>query len=102
MTNATATSVTCPFSAASVGNVINVTAGTNFTVQRCAVMSVATVTATLVCEGANAGTSGATGGSFALGGGLATFAKAIALLTTTSYNKIWVLTGTYTIGDRRI
>ncbi len=97
VTNATATSVTCPFSAASVGNIINVTAGTNFTVQRCAVMSVATVTATLVCEGANAGTSGATGGSFALGGGLATFAKAIALLTTTSYNKIWVLTGTYTI-----
>ncbi len=97
VTNATATSVTCPFSAASVGNIINVTAGTNFTVQRCAVMSVATVTATLICEGANAGTSGATGGSFALGGGLATFAKAIALLTTTSFNKVWVLTGTYTI-----
>ncbi len=97
VTATTATSVTCPFSAASVGNLINVTAGTNFTVQRCAVISVATVTATLQCEGANAGTSGATGGSFALGGGLASWAKAVLLLTQTSYCKVYVLTGTYTL-----
>ena len=93
----TATSATCPFSAASVGNIINVTAGTNFTVQRCAVASVATVTATLTCEGAHAGTSGATGGSFFLGGALLTPQTAITPMNATNFNVLYVKTGTYTV-----
>ncbi len=97
VTTSTATSATCPFSSTSPGNFIVVTAGTGFTLQRCYVDSVATVTATLVCEGANAGTGGSTGGSFALGGGLATWQKAINLLNGTSYNTIHPMTGTYTI-----
>lgn len=77
----TMTSVTCPFSSASVGNIIQITAGTGFTAGFYQVVSVATSTATV---DRTAGTGGSTAGTFALGGALATIAKAFAAMTTSN------------------
>ncbi len=93
----TATSATCPFSSTSVGNLIHVTAGTNFTVQRCAVFAVISVTATLQCEGIHAGTSGATGGTFFLGGAALTPQSVVTSLAGAAYHTVYVKTGTYTV-----
>src|SRR5260370_4868451 len=46
-TNTKCTSAANPFGAAHVGNIINVTSGTGFTVQRVQIMSVAGTTATV-------------------------------------------------------
>ncbi len=89
----TATSSTCPFSAASVGNLIHITAGSNCTTGFYQVVSVATVTATLDRA---AGTTSCTAGTFALGGAVAL--PGTATNVSTSGNTIWVKAdGTYTV-----
>ncbi len=84
-----ATSTLCPFSAASVGNIIQITAG-SCTAGFYEVVSVASVTATL---DRTAGT--ATGCTAALGGGLLTVAK--PLPSVTGSNSIWIRSGTYSV-----
>jgi len=65
--NTKCTSAGNPFTAAHVGNVINITSGTGFTVQRVYVVSVAVGVAT--CDRA-LGTTGSTGGNGKLGGAM--------------------------------
>jgi len=69
-----------------VGNIIKITAGTGFTVQRVAIVSTSTVTAT--CDKA-LGTAESTGGVGELGGALASPGQASVLHV--GGNKIWVL-----------
>jgi hypothetical protein len=93
VTTTTATSATCPFSAASVGNLIHITAGTGFTPGFYNVQSVTVVTATLDRA---AGTMGSTGGTFALGGAVQSPVTAAAAVT--AGNTIWLKNdGTYTV-----
>lgn len=80
-TTTTATSATCPFGSDSVGNIIQVTAGTNCTAGWYQVVSVASVTATLDRA---AGTTGCTAGTFAIGGALKTLSKLNSAMNTTS------------------
>jgi hypothetical protein len=61
------TSTTTPFAADDVGNVINITSGTNFTTGRYYIVSVSGSTATV---DASVGTAGATGGNGRLGGAM--------------------------------
>jgi hypothetical protein len=89
----TATSATCPFSATSPGNIIQITAGTNFTVGFYQVVSQAAGTATLDRA---AGTMGATGGTFALGGALASPNKACASMVAGNIEYVKA-SGTYTV-----
>lgn len=74
-TNTKITSVANPFTSAHVGNIINITSGTNFTVQRVQILSVSGVIAT--CDKA-VGTTSSTGGHGNLGGALATLTVACA------------------------
>lgn len=67
--NTNCTSAAFPFTAAHVGNIINITSGAGFTVQRVQVMSVAGAVAT--CD-KSLGTLASTGGTGNLGGGLKT------------------------------
>lgn len=90
-TNTQITSVANPFSSVDVGNIINVTGGTGFTVQRIQVVSVAGVIAT--CDKA-VGTAASTGGTGNLGGGLATPALAIPLISVSGMT-CWIKSGTY-------
>ncbi len=90
-TNTKCTSAGNPFTSAHVGNVINITSGTGFTVQRVQVVSVAGSTAT--CD-KSLGTLGSTGGHGNLGGGLATFATALTLRI--DGNVVHIKNGTYT------
>ena len=85
------TSVLNPFTSAHVGNVINITSGTGFTVQRLEILSVSGVTAT--CD-KSAGTTASTGGHGKLGGSLATVSQAVTLAIAS--NSIYLL-GTYTV-----
>lgn len=88
----TFTSVLNPCTADIVGNVINVTSGTGFTVQRVQVLSVAAGVATV---DKSMGTTGSTGGNGKLGGALSTLA-AIAVIAPG--NKVWVkASATYSI-----
>lgn len=90
-----ATSATCPFSAASVGNIIQITAG-GCSASFYQVVSVAVATATL---DSSAGTS--TGCTFALGGGLQTIATVITNTgPAIGGNTVWVKSGTYTITSK--
>ena len=91
-TNTKITSAAHPFDATSVGNIINITAGTGFTVQRVQIVSVASGVAT--CDKA-VGTIDSTGGTGNLGGGLLTIAKAVSLCVTG--NAVHIQTGTYTL-----
>lgn len=91
-TNTQITSVAHPFVAADVGNVINITGGTGFTVQRVQIVSVSGVIAT--CDKA-VGTVASTGGAGNLGGGFATVAAAAALVV--AGNDIWIKAGTYNL-----
>ena len=92
VTATTATSVACPFGATSVGNLIQQTAGTNFTLGFYQVVSVAGVTATLDRA---AGTMGATGGTFALGGAIVS--PVVAAANLVSGNTVYMKAdGTYT------
>ena len=90
-TNTQLTSAAHPFTSAHVGNMINVTGGTGFTVQRVQIVSVAGAVAT--CDKA-CGTASSTGGTGNLGGGLATIPTAIGLVVAN--NIIHVKAGTYT------
>ena len=94
-TNTTITSAAHPFDATSPGNVINITGGTGFTVQRIQIVSVAGGVAT--CDKA-VGTAGSTGGTGNLGGALQTITKAFSLTSGTSDNRwvFWIKAGTYT------
>lgn len=75
-----------------VGNVINVTSGTGFTVQRVQVLSVAAGVAT--CD-KSLGTTASTGGNGKMGGSLSTLA---AIAVVAPGNMIWVkATGTYSV-----
>lgn len=79
-----ATSVLCPFGADSVGNIINVTAGTNCTVARYHVVSVSVVTATLDRA---AGTTGCTAGTFFVGGAIKTLSQLNTAMSTTNVSQ---------------
>ena len=91
-TNTKLTSAANPFTSAHVGNIINITSGTGFTVQRVQIVSVAAGAAT--CD-KSCGTLGSTGGNGKLGGGLTTIAAAFALCV--AQNTVWVKAGTYTL-----
>lgn len=86
------TSAANPFTAAHVGNIINVTGGVNFTVQRVQITSVAGGVAT--CD-KSLGTAAASGGTGNLGGGLLTIAKVLTLVVNN--NTVYIKGGTYTI-----
>lgn len=86
------TSVLNPFTSAHVGNIINITGGTGFTVQRVQIVSVASGVAT--CDKA-CGTAASIAGTGNLGGGLLTIATALALMVLG--NTTWIQTGTYNI-----
>lgn len=90
--NTKCTSAANPFTASHVGNVINITSGTGFTVQRVQVVSVAAGVAT--CD-KSLGTLSSTGGNGKLGGGLATINAALTLAI--SSNGIHIKAGTYTV-----
>ena len=91
-TNTKCTSAGTPFTAAHVGNVINVTAGTGFTVQRVQILSVTAAVAT--CD-KSLGTLSSTGGTGNLGGSVLTIGKALTVWVAS--NTIWVRGGTYAI-----
>jgi len=91
---ATATDITSaaqPFTAADKGNIINITGGTGFTVQRLQIVNVSGVTAS--CD-KSAGTTGSTGGTGNLGGAVASIGLAGSLAT--DENTVWIKSGTYT------
>lgn len=91
-TNTNCTSVATPFTSAHVGNVLNITAGTGFTVQRVQIISVAAGIAT--CD-KSLGTLSSINGVANLGGCLATATRAAALVV--AGNKVWFkATATYT------
>jgi hypothetical protein len=77
VSNTKITSAATPFTAAHVGNIINVTGGTGFTVQRVQITSV-DGSNVATCDKA-VGTTGSTGGTGSLGGALATLATAMTL-----------------------
>lgn len=86
------TSVANSPAASLVGNIINVTSGTGFTVQRVQVLSVTAGVAT--CD-KSLGTTASTGGHGSMGGCLATIARLAALMV--AGNKGYIQsTGTYT------
>jgi len=91
-TNTKCTSAAHPFDSNSPGNIINVTGGTGFTVQRVQIVSVAGSTAT--CD-KSLGTLSSTGGTGNLGGGLLTIGAANGLVV--AGNKVHVKSGTYTL-----
>ncbi len=90
-TNTKVTSASHNFVATDVGNLIQITAGSGWTTGFYQVVSVASNAATL--DRSPAATS-TTGGTWALGGGLATIAKALTGWAVS--NIIWVKKGTYT------
>ncbi len=92
VTNTNCTSAGNPFTSVDVGNVINVTSGTGFSVQRVQVISVAAGVAT--CD-KSLGTLSSTGGHGVLGGGLATIATANTLAVIG--NTLNIKAGTYTL-----
>ncbi len=92
VTNTKLTSAANPFTSAHVGNIINITSGTGFTVQRVQIVSVTSGAAT--CD-KSCGTLGSTGGNGRLGGSLTTIAAAVALCV--SSNSIHIKSGTYTV-----
>lgn len=89
-TNTNCTSAGNPFTSAHVGNIINITGGTGFTVQRVQVLSVAAGVAT--CD-KSLGTLSSTGGTGNLGGALLTIGTAGGLHV--GGNAIHVKSGTY-------
>lgn len=95
-TNTKCTSAGNPFTSAHVGNIINITSGTGFTVQRVQVVSVAAGVAT--CD-KSLGTLGSTGGNGKLGGSLLTVAAALSLAPASNNNTgvIHIKAGTYTV-----
>lgn len=90
--NTKLTSAAHPFTAAHVGNIINVTGGTGFTTGRYQVVSVASNIATMDRA---VGTTSSTGGTGNLGGGLQTLATVAAAIV--AKNTIHVKSGTFTL-----
>jgi len=90
-TNTNCTSVATPFTSAHVGNVLNITSGTGFTVQRVYIVSVASGIAT--CD-KSLGTLSSINGVANLGGALATPEAADVLVVPG--NIVYVASGTYT------
>lgn len=80
-----------------VGNVISVTSGTGFTVQRVAVVSTSGTTAT--CD-KSLGTGGSTGGNGGMGGALASLGLAGSVVIAGNWT--FVKTGSYTIASATI
>lgn len=93
-TNTKITSSAHPFDSHSPGNIINVTGGTGFTVQRIQIVSVSGAVAT--CDKA-VGTTSSTGGTGNLGGAVATIATANGVAV--SGNTINIKSGTYSISS---
>ncbi len=94
-TNTKITSAAHPFDSTSPGNIINITAGTGFTVQRIQIVSVSSGVAT--CDKA-VGTTSSTGGTGNLGGSLLTVDKVTkntALFI--AGNILHIKAGTYTL-----
>jgi hypothetical protein len=81
-----------------VGNIISITAGTGFTVQRVAVVSTSGTTAT--CD-KSLGTLGSTSGTGRLGGPFASLG-ACGAVATIAQQSIWVGSGSYTITSATI
>lgn len=90
-TNTNCTSAGNPFTSAHVGNIVNITGGTGFTVQRVQVMSVAAGVATM---DKSLGTLSSTGGTGNLGGALASFEDANAVYA--AGNTIYIQEGSFT------
>jgi hypothetical protein len=84
-------SVSRPFTAADVGNTVNVTGGTGFTTGRYNVRSVVSSNATVDRA---VGTTSSTGGTGTLGGAMASPGAAAGFVV--SGNTVWVKSGTYT------
>lgn len=94
--NTKITSVTRPFIANDVGNVINITSGTGWTVQRAIINSVASGVATMDRA---MGTTGSTGGAGKLGGALAVWTDALLELTVAgNTHEVWA-TATMTLTE---
>jgi hypothetical protein len=81
------TSVANPFSSASVGNIINVTGGTGFTVQRLEIIGFTASGLIATCD-KSAGTAASSGGAGKLGGALAS--PALAAGQSSAGNGIFV------------
>ena len=91
------TSIANPVGKNFVGNIINVTSGTGFTVQRVAVVSTSGTTAT--CD-KSLGTGASTGGVGNLGGAVLSPSIPCSLTVNgsgTSQNVVWIKTGAYTV-----
>lgn len=95
-TTTQATSVAHPFDKHMVGNIINITSGTGFTVQRVQIVSVSTITATF---DKSLGTAASTGGNGKLGGCLLSVAIAASLmpLSNTASHGVFQKSGSYTM-----
>lgn len=95
--NAMITSATHPFTADDVGNIINITAGTNFTTGRYEILSVSESTATL---DRSCGTAEATGGTGLIGGAMGWITDLGGGSQPSPWwvpgNTFWVKAGTYT------
>jgi hypothetical protein len=93
--NTKLTSAANPFTSAHVGNVINITSGTGFTVQRVEILSVAAGVAT--CD-KSCGTLSSTGGNGKLGGGLQTIATTTTYMNNATNAMVtYIKSGTYTL-----
>jgi hypothetical protein len=87
------TSASHNFVAADVGNILQVTAGTNWTAGFYQVVSVSANAATL--DKACGSAASLSGGTYAVGGALATPGKAAGAMA--GGNKLWIKSGTYSI-----
>lgn len=82
------------FIAADIGNIVNITAGTDFTTGRYQIVSVASGVATV---DRSVGVAGSTGGSGRLGGAVAAFSDISAIVI--AGNVVWIrASGGYTLG----
>lgn len=94
----TLTSAAHPFTAAHVGNIINITGGTGFTVQRVQVLS---VTATVATIDVSAGTVSSTGGTGYLGGALNNAEACAALMVSGNTFYEPAILGTFKLAKSR-
>lgn len=91
------TSVANPLSKALVGNLVNVTSGTGFTVQFVEIVSVNLAGFVATCD-KSLGTAASTGGVGALGGALLTWERVMgATGIVIAGNFVWVQSGTFTV-----
>lgn len=93
-TNTNCTSAAKPFGKNFVGNIISITSGTGFTVQRVQIVSTSSITATM---DKSLGTLSSTGGTGSLGGPLATPGKAGGLKIATNW--VFIKSGTYNLSN---